>query len=234
MSAIVVCAMLHESSHANSATRRFRGEPVLTWTMRRLAMTTRIDRVVVLAWDDQLDALADLDTNARACGQRRQSTQMQSIAAAQRWADGWRGGLLQSCWFDNGFAADLVRDAMIDEQADHVVLVDPAAGLVDPAIVDQLVDAAEAGTREFFFTQAVPGLGGVLLKRAMVDKLVTDRIAPGKLVHYLPDAPVLDPITSEACVDVPLEVSRIADRFTLDSHRQISRLEQALQPLNGT
>ena len=234
MSAIVVCSMLHESTGANSATRRFRGEPVLAWTMRRLAMTTRIDRVVLLAWDDQLEALSDLDVNARACGPRRQSLQMQSIAAAQRWADGWRGGLLQSCWFDNGFAAELVRDAMIDEQADQVVLVDPAAGLVDPAIVDQLVEAAEIGTKDFFFTLAVPGLGGVLLKRAMVDRLANDRIAPGKLVHYLPDAPIVDPITSEACVDVPLEVSRVADRFTLDSHRQISRLEQALQPLNGT
>lgn len=234
MSAIVVCSMLHESAGSNGATRRFRGEPVISWTMRRLAMTGRIDRVIVLAWDDQLNALADLDVNARACGARRPSPQMQSIAAAQRWADGWRGGLLQTCWFDNGFAADLVRGAMIDEQADRVVLVDPNAGLVDPAIVDQLVDVSEAGGRDFFFTQAPPGLGAVLLRREMIDKLANDRVAPGKLVHYLPDAPVLDPITSEACIDVPLEVSRAADRFTLDSHRQISRMEHALQPLNGT
>jgi hypothetical protein len=234
MNTIVVCSMLHEAADLNSATRRFRGEPVLAWTMRRLAMSGRIDRVIVLAWDDQLDALADLDVNARACGARNQSPQMKSITAAQRWADGWRGGLLQSCTFDKGFSPEHLRAAMTDEQADAIVLVEPAAGLVDPGVIDALVEKAEHALRDFYFTQAAPGLAGVLLKRSMLEKLMADRVPPGKLVHYLPDAPVLDPITSEACVEVPLEVSRVPDRFTLDSDRQISRLTEALQPLNGT
>ncbi|HEX8322613.1 MAG TPA: hypothetical protein VF595_01755, partial [Tepidisphaeraceae bacterium] len=234
MNAIAVCSMLHEPATHNSCTRRFRGEPVLRWTLRRLARTTQLCRVVVLAWDDQLDALADHDVTARACGPRRPSTQMTAVTAAQRWADGWRGGLLQTTWFDKGFAADFIRDALGDEQADAAVLIDPAAGLVDPAIIDRLVVSAASSTRDFFFTQAAPGLGGVLIKRPLIDKLAADRITPGKLVHYLPDAPVLDPITSEACVDVPLDVSRVADRFTLDSERQVRRLEQAMLPLNGT
>ena len=234
MSTIVVCSMLHESAHRNSATRRFRGEPVLAWTMRRLALTTQIERVVVLAWDDQLNDLSDIDVNARACGGRRDSQAMRSVAAARRWADGWRGGLLQSCWFDNGFAAELVRDAMNDELADAVVLVDPAAGLVDPHIVDDLATAGLAGTRDMYFTPAAPGLGGVLLKRPLVEKLAAERWMPGRLVHYLPDAPALDPITSDACVAVPLDASRTIGRFALDSDRQCRRVEAATVPLNGT
>lgn len=234
MNTIVICSMLHEPASLNSATRRFRGEPVLAWTMRRLAMTSRIERVVVLAWDDQLEWLTEIDLNARACGPRSLSPQMQSITAAQRWADGWRGGLLQTCAFDKGYAPEHIRAAMADEHAEAVVLVDPAAGLVDPAVIDALVAKAEHGTQDFYFTQAAPGLGGVLLKRSILEKLAADRVPPGKMVHYLPDAPVLDPITSEGCVDVPLEVSRVPDRFTLDSTRQINRLTHALQPLNGT
>src|SRR5438132_1523518 len=31
-----VCSMIHEAAEQNSATRLFRGEPVLAWTLRRL------------------------------------------------------------------------------------------------------------------------------------------------------------------------------------------------------
>ena len=234
MSTIVVCSMLHEAANGNSATRRFRGEAVLAWTMRRLAMTTQIERVIVLAWDDQLDALGEIDVNARACGRRRETQSMQSVAAARRWADGWRGGLLQTCWFDNGFAAELLRDAMNDEQADSVVLVDPAAGLVDPQIIDDLAIAAVAGARDMYFTPAASGLGGVLLKRPLIEKLCGEHWLPGRLVHYMPDAPKLDPITSDACVAVPLDASRTPGRFTLDSDAQCRRIEAATVPLNGT
>ncbi|MGC4033418.1 MAG: radical SAM protein [Tepidisphaeraceae bacterium] len=234
MNAIAVCSLLHELPGEGSMVRRFRGEPVLSWTMRRLALSTKITRAVVLAWDDQLESLRDLDVTARACGPRLNLPGLASVTAAQRWANGWRGGLLQTCWFDNGFIGIFVRDAIRDEQADAAVLIDPAAGLIDPGIIDDLVTTAEDGAREFYFTQAAPGLGAVLAGRRIVEQFAGTGALLGKLVHYLPDAPCLDPITNEACVPVPLEISRVADRFTLDSDRQIERLEQATVPLNGT
>lgn len=234
MNAIAVCSLLHEQPGEGSMVRRFRGDPVLRWTMRRLAMSQRISRVVVLAWDDQLEALRDLDVTARACGPRLNMPGLAAVSAAQRWADGWRGGLLQTCWFDKGYIGVFVRDAIHEEQADGAVLIDPAAGLVDANIIDDLVAAAEEGSREFYFTQAAPGLGAVLVGRRLAEQFAGTGTLLGKMVHYLPDAPCLDPITNEACVPVPLEISRVADRFTLDSDRQTDRLERATVPLNGT
>ena len=49
-----VLSMIHESDLQNSATRLFRGEPVLAWTLRRLERTQRLAHMVVLCWEDQL------------------------------------------------------------------------------------------------------------------------------------------------------------------------------------
>ena len=234
MNVIAIASLLHEGPINNSATRRFRSESVLSWTLRRIARTQFLQKSLVLAWDDQLDAILELGINARACGPRRPIGLLDATTAAQRWAEGWRGGLLQTCWFDKGFVGQLVMEALTDESADAVVWVDPAAGLVDPQLLDELVVAGTKGPRDFYFMQAAPGLGGVLFKRALIQKLTTEHALPGRLVHYLPEAPILDPVTSETCVPVPLPVSRTIDRFTLDSRRQIERIERATMPLNGT
>ena len=234
MKIIALSSMLHEDAVTNSATRRFRGEPVLGWTLRRIDQTRHLHRSLILAWDDQVEAIIQAGVNARSCGPRRQNAALQATCAAQRWADGWRGGLLHTCWFDKGFVAPFVFEAVTEEAADAIVWIDPSAGLIDPALLDALVDAGASGTRDFYFTQAAPGLGGVLLKQNLLQQLAEDQALPGRLVHYLPSAPMLDPVTSDACVETPLPVSRTIDRFTLDSQRQIDRIEQATQSLNGT
>ena len=233
MKTIALLSLLAEPPQPGPLLRSFRNEPVIAWTLRRLSRVAAIDRVIVLAWDDQVSAIESLAAVARTCGPRTATTRIDALAAAQRWCDGWRGGLLQSAPFDIGFSAGAVRIAMADQQADAVVLVDASAGLVDPQIIEQLI-AAAAGTRDFYFTAAAPGLGGVLLKKALVDRLAHDNSHAGRLLHYLPESPVLDPLTSDACVAVPLSVCRTTQRFTLDGQSQVDRLERATQPLNGT
>ena len=49
-----VCSMIHEGPETNSATRLFRGEPVLAWTLRRLERSARLAHMVVICWEDQL------------------------------------------------------------------------------------------------------------------------------------------------------------------------------------
>lgn len=232
MKTIALCSLLHESADAGA--RAFRGEPVLSWTLRRLKQSSTIDQTMLLAWDDQIASLTFADASTHACGPRRIVPSLQATTAALKWADGWRGGLLGAAWFDRGYVAKFVADAMIVAEADAIVLVDATAGLVDAAIVDSLVAAGSAGERDFYFTAAAPGLGGVLLKRALVDRLAAGHGTPGWIVSYLPDAPILDPITSDACVELPLPLTRAVDRFLLDSDRQIRRVDQATLALNGT
>ncbi len=231
MKTIALCSLLHEPVGAGS--RAFRGEPVLAWTLRRLKQSS-VAQTVLLAWDDQLPTLTFADASAHACGPRRLIPSLQSTTAALKWADGWRGGLLGAAWFDRGYVARFVADAIVAAEADAIVLVDAAAALVDPAIVDLLIAAATRGERDFYFTAAAPGLGGVLLKRSLVQRLGGGNATPGRIVSYLPDAPVLDPVTSDACIELPLTLTRAVDRFVLDSDRQICRIDCATQPLNGT
>src|SRR5205085_455479 len=64
-----ICSMLHEppAIHSdaprlqlNSATRLFRGEPVLSWTMHRLTQSRHVGNLAVLCWEDQVPAVEEI------------------------------------------------------------------------------------------------------------------------------------------------------------------------------
>ena len=167
-------------------------------------------------------------------GPRQQIAGLQAITAARRWSDGWRGGLLGTCEFDLGFHAEWMAEIAGERDADAIVLIDPAAGLIDPVLVDSLIAHAESQpTAELCFTQAPPGLTGTLLRRELVDRLAIAKVFPGRMLTYWPDQHGLDPTGKQGCAPVPTPVARSIHRFKLDSHRQLTRLNGATMSLNG-
>lgn len=235
-----VLSMLHEAPepHANSATRRFRGVPVLQWTLDRMHQARRIKTVAVICWEDQLPSVLPVAGEERAYvltkGPRVALPEVEAVAAARRWSDGWRGGLLSTCHFDQGFHAPWVREVAQRIGSDAVLLVEPAAALVDPALLDRLVEQASAhGDVELCFAPAAPGLGGALIRPALLDRLAAARAHPGRLLHYLPDQLSREPLAGDGCVPVSAPVARATGRLTLDSQRQITRIETATVSLNG-
>ncbi|HSI35777.1 MAG: hypothetical protein ACAI43_23325, partial [Phycisphaerae bacterium] len=124
--ATAVLSMLHESPAresarpADSASRLFRGQPVLSWTLSRLSRARNVSCAAVICWDDQLAAVTPLatETGARVhtVGPRRALPQMDAVSAALRWTDGWRGGLLDTTHFDRGFHGPAVLEAAGDAQ----------------------------------------------------------------------------------------------------------------------
>lgn len=233
-----VISLLHESSQLNSATRLFRTKPVLEWTLSRLGRAGAIDSVSVLCWDDQHEAVRAASerypAKLVAKGDRQPLPGLQAITAARRWADGWRGGLLGTCEFDLGFHPEWAAQIALTNDADAVLLIDPAAGLIDPVLVDALVEHADLQpTAELCFTQAAPGLSGTLLRRELIDRLTIAKIHPGRLLTYWPDQHGLDPIGKQGCAPVPTPVARSTYRFKLDSHRQVARVDRATVSLNG-
>jgi spiro-SPASM protein len=234
-STAAILSLLHEPPAGHSAARRFRDRPVLGWTIARLARAQSVTARAVLCWDDQRDAVAaaagDTVTLSRP---RTPIPLLDQVNASQRWSDGWRGGLLGTCHFDRGFHAPFVHDAARHLNAEAVVLVDPAAALVDPALIDALVAHIAAHPRiEYAFTQAAPGLAGLLLRTPLVERLAKANTHPGRLFAYHPDTPGRDPMTMDMCLAVPPAVARTPHRFTLDSDRQIRRLSDATTSLNG-
>jgi spiro-SPASM protein len=73
----------------------------------------------------------------------------------------------------------------------------------------------------------------VLLRPALVDRLASARTHPGRLLCYLPESPMRDPISGDGCVPIAAPIARTTRSFRLDSDRQIQRLTQASVHLNG-
>jgi len=234
--ATAILSMLHEGAQRNSATRLFRGEPVLHWTLRRLARAQRVQNVAVLCWEDQLDRVAPEAGKAYvlAKGPRKPLQEVDAITAARRRSDGWRGGLLGTCDFDLGFYGPWFRELAKNVDSDAVLLIDPSAALVDPAVLDGLVAHAEAHPdTELCFVPAAPGLGGALLRAGLLERLAAARTHGGKLLHYLPDQLSREPLAGDMCAPVATAVARTTQRFKLDSDRQIARMSAAMVTLNG-
>ncbi len=238
MNVTAVLSMLHEPLGPNSATRRFRGEATLAWTLFRLGRCQRISQSIVLCWEDQAEAVApiaaELNVQYIARSARVCVPHLEAVAAARRWADGWRGGLLGTCEFDRGFHGPWIAEIAEKTGADAMLLVDPAAGLVDPVLIDGLIEHSEGRPEiDLCFSQAAPGLSGALLRKPLIEQLAVGGAHPGALLTYRPDLPVHDPISKPSCAPIPTTLARTLHRFTLDSERQIDRITQATVHLNG-
>jgi len=235
---ISIISMLHEPADRHSANRLFRAKPVLDWTLRRLSAAESLDTIAVLCWDDQLAAV-NAATNGHQAGvvskgPRTNLPSVGAISAARRWADGWRGGLLGSCEFDLGFTPAWINELLHLHEAEAVLLVDPASGLLDPVLVESLLEyAATQPTAELCFMQAAPGLAGTLLRRELVERLAIANVHPGRLLTYFPDQHGVDPTGKPGCAPVPTSVARSVHRLKLDSDRQIARADRATMHLNG-
>ncbi|MGD0769599.1 MAG: radical SAM/SPASM domain-containing protein [Tepidisphaeraceae bacterium] len=239
MKVVAVLSMLHEpAGRPDSATRRFRGEAPLGWALYRLGRSRRIAESVIICWQDQSEAVGPIveEMKARrlAPWERRALAHLDGVSAARRWAEGWRGGLLETCEFDRGFHGARTKEILAESQADAVMLIDPSAGLVDPDLIDALIEHAEAHPEvDLCFSQAAPGLSGVLLRKGLVEQFAAGGSHPGTLLAYRPDLPMRDPISAASCAPVATELARTGHRFTLDSERQIDRIAGATVHLNG-
>jgi MoaA/NifB/PqqE/SkfB family radical SAM enzyme len=236
---LTVLSMLHEPPGGpDSATRRFRGEAPVAWTLFRLARCPAVSKIVILCWDDQAPAVAPIAAEQGvefiARSARTPLPHLDSVTAARRWADGWRGGLLWTCEFDRGFHGPWIAEIAQQSSADALLLVDPSAALVDPTLIAALIKhAASQPDVDFFFSQAAPGLSGVLLRKSLAAQLAAGDSHPGTLLGYLPDLPLRDAISAPSCAPVPTPVARTRHRFTFDSQRQIDRISRGTTHLNG-
>ena len=232
-----VLSMIHEPPARNSATRLFRGEPVLAWTLRRLERSARLAHMIVICWEDQV---ADVEpicgghgANVLVKGPRSPIASVEAVAAVRRWSDGWRGELRGACDFDLGFHAPWVKEAIENLDADCAVLIDPSAALIDAVIIDQLIErAATQPSLELCFSHTPPGLGGAVVKMPLLKRLATAELHPGHLLHSSYDA--LGVVGCDGSLPLPSAVTRAHGSFKLDSHRQIWRVTNAMVPLNGS
>ena len=232
-----VISMIHECAEPSSATRLFRGEPVLAWTLRRLERSARLAHMIVICWEDQV---ADVEpicgghgADIMVKGPRAPIASVEAVAAVRRWSDGWRGDLRGACDFDLGFHAPWVKEAIENLDADAAVLVDPSAALVDATIIDRLIErAATQPEFDLCFSHTPAGLGGAVVKMPLLKRLAMAELHPGHLLHSSNEQ--LGVVACDGALPLPAAVMRAHGSFKLDSHRQIWRITNGMVALNGT
>jgi hypothetical protein len=232
-----VLSMIHEGPDQNSATRLFRGEPVLAWTLRRLEASTQLAHMVIVCWEDQVNDVEPIagghGANVLVKGPRCALPSVEAVAAVRRWSDGWRGDLRGACDFDLGFHAPWIKEAVENLQAGAAVLIDPASALVDAQIIDQLIErASQRSDCDLIYSHTPPGLGGAIVKMQLLQRLATAELHPGHLLHATNEQ--IGVVGCDGGLPLPASVSRAHGSFKLDSSRQIWRITNAMVPLNGT
>ncbi len=156
------------------------------------------------------------------------------IRSARKWnLESWRGSVCGATWFDE-FVEPLCVGQVLDHYGcDAVLCCDGAQPALDPDIASAMVahKNEHADEARFVFTQAPPGLAGIILRRDITRDLLKHDMPIGLHLSYRPEIPHGDPITRENCLQIDPAVMHTAARFTGDTERSLELLRSAFSDL---
>ena len=112
------------------------------------------------------------------------------VQTARKWSlDGWRGGIGGTTSFDEFTDSRLIAGVFRECAADEVLSVPPAAPLFDPELAARMIEHKHTTDEEvrMVFSQAPPGLAGVVLDAALVHELAGKNSPIGWTFSYQPD-----------------------------------------------
>lgn len=173
----------------------------------------------------EIDVLA-LDDGAR--------PRRRLLRSGRKWnLEGWRGSPLGTTWFD-----EYVEPLCVGRVLDHyrcagVLCLDGHQPVLDVGIASQMIAHQRENDAEarLVFTQAPPGIAGILLRRDVTRELLEQQLPVGLLLSYRPEMPQLDPITKPMCLRIAAEVAQTPARLTGDTRRSRELLAAALAEL---
>ncbi|MEX0653836.1 MAG: SPASM domain-containing protein [Phycisphaeraceae bacterium] len=213
------------------------GVNVLTHTLRRASGVAAVRRLVLVHPPGQAEAVRTLMGDARfdkpvhlfeaAAAEPGAQAHDARWVAARRWAvTAWRGGLGGATVYDELLPAAPLADAMRAHEATSALLLRAEWCLFDPALAaSQLaLHLEQPDAYKLSFTQAPPGLSGLVAHRDVIGRLVESGAAFGTGLGYQPRRPQGDPITRELNRPVPPSVRDTYRRFVYDTPRSIDLL----------
>jgi hypothetical protein len=153
------------------------------------------------------------------------------VRASRKWSlDGWRGGVGGSTVFDEYTDCRILRGLLERCPADAVLSVPAAAPLLDPDLAGQMIEHRSKHREEarLTFTQAVPGLAGIVLDAKLIRELAAAAIPISWLFSYKPDQPQKDLIFQSACLDIAAPLRFASGRLMADTDRPMRTLATML------
>jgi len=209
-------------------TADFAGRPLLRHTLERVCRSTRSGAKVVYCPIHQASEVkAILDGLAVDVVPIRFELPgwWDGLQAARKWAgDGWRGGLMSACAFDEDFVPQVLLELAKRYQASAVMTVSAHGAWVDPDILDRQIERYEEHKESvrLCFTQAPPGLAGVILDLEVIQQLPQSTRIAGTLLGYRPESPQLDLISKAPNLPIDPTVIHTGIRFTCDLSRSLA------------
>ncbi len=210
------------------ADREMHGKPVLTRTIEQMCKSKRIDHLFVLCPSNQSERCTRLvpDELSRRVTVRVRRIDAQPyralIRTARKWSlDAWRGGIGGTCSMDEYTRSDELALLAHDESAEALLCASACAPLIDPVLIDTMIDHSERTTDEarITFAQAPPGLVGTVYQTDFLMEIGAQHVPPGMVLSYKPDHPMMDLAHKSCCYTAPAAVRHAGGRLIVDTDR---------------
>ncbi len=210
------------------------GQTILRRTIDAITQIRSLDRVFVLCPAADVERCARLLEGSPAVICRCDAPEpawMALVRSGRKWSlDGWRGGVGGSTHFDEFVRPVVLRSLLQQEPADAVLVAPAAAPLLSVELSERMIAhwRPVAGDVRLVFTQAPPGVTGVIVASSLVQDLAERHIPLGWTLSFKPQAPRKDIIFEDACVEVPASLRHAASRLTADTDRSMARIAAIL------
>ncbi len=211
------------------------GTPVLTRTLERIVAAATVDHIVVTCPGIQRSAVQDLTAHRGievVAFDGPADPNRGTIRAARKWAlDSWRGGLGNTCFFDEHTYPALCVSIATRLGAEVVVSVAAEAAVVDPALIDAMVEhQLRCGPQaKLVFAPAPPGLAPTVFRTDTLQEVAQNHLAVGWINSYRPDQPQRDMVNLATCFRPTRSVQLARARLTSDTRRGFELLERLIR-----
>lgn len=214
-----------------------RGLPILRRTVERVCAVSGLAGIYVLTPEKQAARCRTLLDGTTAIVQPINADPppwAALIRASRKWSlDGWRGGVGGSTTFDEYTDCRLIEGFLRHTaiEAEVVLSVPPAAPLFDADLAARMIEHRGTNRDEarLTFTQAVPGIAGIVLDAALIKEFAAASIPVGWAFSYKPDTPTRDLIFQPACMEIPAPLRFATGRLIADTHHSERALRMLLQ-----
>ncbi|HVX86279.1 MAG TPA: SPASM domain-containing protein [Phycisphaerae bacterium] len=205
------------------------GKPILTHVLDRLQQVHGLTHILLAAPEPQLplaqqftSSPCHLVTVSTTPLIARPEAISARIRAARPWnLLSWRGGAGQFTVFDEEYHPAAIAHAARTFNADHILAIHSHAAFLDVPLTEALLHHHLHKNHEMriTYTPAAPGLTGFMLRADIALEMGDKKVMPWQLLAYDPANPQFDTLIRDACMQVDPALSKIPNRFLLDTDR---------------
>ncbi len=211
------------------------GKPVLRATSERICRTKNASNRIIFCQPKYSDKIRETISPLHI---EVQSVSFElpkwwaGLQSARKWSSAcWRGGLLGACSFDEDVVASVLDELLVRFDAEAALLVPAHSALIDPEILDNQIEyyAKHKDEMKLSFTQAPPGLSGIILAKELVSQLAKVARFAGQAIGYNPDSPKPDLINKSCNLELDPKIVKTPVRFTCDTSRALRLADKIAQ-----